>query len=145
MWKLLRRSFWLALLGGGAYAAYSTWQRRQEPEPAAPPSWPPLEEQDGDVPAGDPLVAAFDNVTEHASEHESEQQSAADDDASPTEGRRWVEPIDGDCPPGYPIKGNDNSGIYHLPGGRFYDRTVPDRCYADEDDAQADGYRRAKA
>ncbi len=54
-------------------------------------------------------------------------------------------PVDGQCPDGYPIKANDNSGIFHVPGGRFYERTVPERCYADAHDAEADGYRRAKA
>jgi hypothetical protein len=43
------------------------------------------------------------------------------------------------------VKANDNSGIYHVPGGRFYDRTVAERCYANADDALADGYRPAKA
>jgi len=32
-----------------------------------------------------------------------------------------------------------------VPGGRFYERTVPERCYAHADDATADGYRAAKA
>lgn len=58
---------------------------------------------------------------------------------------RWVPPVDGQCPDGYPIKANDNSGIFHVPGGRFYDRCVPERCYADADSAVADGYRQAKA
>lgn len=57
----------------------------------------------------------------------------------------WVPPVNGQCPPGYPVKANDNSGIFHLPGGRFYDRTVPERCYATEEGAEADGYRRSKA
>jgi hypothetical protein len=57
----------------------------------------------------------------------------------------WVGPVDGACPDGYPVKANDNSGIYHVPGGRFYDRTVAERCYANADDALADGYRPAKA
>ncbi len=57
----------------------------------------------------------------------------------------WVAPVDGQCPEGYPVKANDNSGIYHLPGGRFYDRTIPERCYASAEGAEADGYRRAKA
>jgi hypothetical protein len=57
----------------------------------------------------------------------------------------WVEPVDGQCPDGYPIKANDTSGIFHVPGGRFYDRTVPERCYAEAEAATADGYRAAKA
>lgn len=57
----------------------------------------------------------------------------------------WVEPVDGAAPEGYPIKVSVKSGIYHVPGGRFYDRSSADRCYASVEQAEADGYRRAKA
>ena len=57
----------------------------------------------------------------------------------------WVAPDGEACPTGFPVKANERSKIYHVPGGRFYDRTVPERCYATADDAEADGYRRAKA
>jgi hypothetical protein len=57
---------------------------------------------------------------------------------------RWVEPVEGECPLSHPIKGNADSGIFHVPGGLSYDRTVPERCYASEADAEADGFRRAK-
>jgi hypothetical protein len=57
----------------------------------------------------------------------------------------WVPPVDGACPDGYPIKANDNSGIFHVPGGRFYERTIPERCYPTAQAAEADGYRAAKA
>lgn len=112
MLTLLRRLFWLGLIGGAGYAGWSVWQRQSAPAPAAAPEWPPM-------PAP--------TVTEASAE------------------QRWVAPVDGSCPDGYPIKANDNSGIYHVPGGRFYDRTVPERCYADAADAEADGYRAAKA
>lgn len=57
----------------------------------------------------------------------------------------WVDALDdGSCPISHPIKANDNSGIFHVPGGRFYDRTKPERCYTGDDAAIADGYRRAK-
>jgi hypothetical protein len=56
----------------------------------------------------------------------------------------WVEPFEGDCPPGYPVKGKLASGIYHPPGGAAYERTRPDRCYRDEAAAAADGLRAAK-
>ena len=58
---------------------------------------------------------------------------------------RWMSPNGEACPAGYPVKANERSMIYHVQGGRFYDRTVPERCYATADDAEADGYRRAKA
>jgi hypothetical protein len=57
----------------------------------------------------------------------------------------WAEPDgDGSCPAGYPIKAKMNSGIYHVPGGANYERTHPDRCYADERAAERDGLRRSK-
>ena len=56
----------------------------------------------------------------------------------------WVEPIDGACPTTHPIKGNADSGIFHVPGGMSYDRTIPERCYASAADAEADGFRQAK-
>ncbi len=48
------------------------------------------------------------------------------------------------APDGYPIKVKVSSGIFHLPGGRFYDRTNPDRWYATTEAAIADGYRQSK-
>jgi micrococcal nuclease len=56
----------------------------------------------------------------------------------------WVEPVDGACPEGYPVKVKLTSGIFHLPGMQAYDRTQPDRCYRDGNAAEADGYRVAK-
>lgn len=64
---------------------------------------------------------------------------------APVDEARWVAPVDGTCPPGYPVKVKTASGIHHVPGGRFYDRTVPDRCYADAAAAEADGYRASRS
>lgn len=58
-----------------------------------------------------------------------------------------VVPVDAwNCPADQPIKGNFTtySGevcIYHIPGGQFYERTKPERCYATAGDAQRDGCR----
>ena len=54
-----------------------------------------------------------------------------------------------ECPSTHRIKGNFTtySGercIYHVPGGRFYDKTKPERCYATPGDAKADGCRASK-
>jgi hypothetical protein len=57
----------------------------------------------------------------------------------------WVDAPDGECPPSHPIKVKTTSGIYHVPGGQFYERTRPGRCYVDAAAAEADGYRAAKA
>lgn len=58
--------------------------------------------------------------------------------------RVWVEPTDGACPTSHPVKAKLASAIYHLPGMLNYERTRPDRCYADAAGAEADGLRAAK-
>ena len=152
-----RRRPLLLLLILGAVAAVLIRRRQSATSPAtATPTtssaaWPPFEA----TPARDAEPAACETV---APADSPPAASAPVDDtpagnapaAAPfadvaATAARWVAPVDGACPPGYPVKANDNSGIYHLPGGRFYARTVPERCYAAAEDAEADGYRRAKA
>lgn len=45
------------------------------------------------------------------------------------------------CPADYPIKGNGNSRIYHVPGRASYDGTIPEWCFATEEDAVNAGFR----
>lgn len=123
MMRWLRRLFWLGVLVGVGCGAYQALSRRRS-QAAPEPQWPPM-----NAPKPKPAPAA--------------KQAAAS--RATTAAPRWVEPVDGACPEGYPIKANDNSRIFHVPGGRFYDRTLAERCYASADDAVADGYRPAKA
>lgn len=95
--------------------------------PESPPEWPDFApaapESNGAAPASEP---------------------AATPEASGS--TAWMPPLDdGSCPPDHKIKAKDSSGIFHVPGGRFYDRTKPDRCYASEASAEGDGYRRSKS
>ena len=69
----------------------------------------------------------------------------SDTSSSTTSADNGVEPIDGACPDGYPIKAKKSSSIYHSPGGRNYERTIPDRCYASAEAAEAAGYRAPKS
>jgi hypothetical protein len=48
------------------------------------------------------------------------------------------------CPSTHPIKGNADSGIYHVPTGAYYGRTVPEACFTSESAAKAAGYRKSK-
>ena len=133
MITFLRRLFWLALLGGAGYAGWTAWQRQHPPDPERAPEWPPIDQASS--PAAAPAAAA---PAAPATERPAARSVAGD--------TTWVDPLgDGSCPAGYPIKANDNSGIYHVPDGRFYDRTGPERCYARAEDAEADGYRAAKS
>jgi hypothetical protein len=115
----IRRLFWLAILGGAGYAGWSALQRRSAVVATPSPPNSPIRSAPASSPSGEAQVA----------------NSVA----------LWVPALDGGCPDGYPIKANTNSGIYHVPGGRFYERTRAERCYAHTADAEADGYRRAKA
>jgi len=68
--------------------------------------------------------------------------STIPDDVPPSQ--RWSEPAGRECPAGFEVKVKLASGIYHLPGMLAYDRTSPDRCYVNAEEAEADGFRAAK-
>ena len=51
---------------------------------------------------------------------------------------------DGSCPSRAPIKGNESSMIYHVPGQTYYDITSAEECFATRAAAEAAGYRAAK-
>ncbi len=131
MKRWLRRLLILLVIGGSGVAFRAAKQKRAASTAASlGPSteWPPLQA-----------------VRAPAVPHPHEvQQFTATLLATPAD-TDWVLPIDGQCPEGYPIKANDTSRIFHVPGGRFYDRTVAERCYANTEAAERDGYRRAKA
>ncbi len=115
----LRRTILLVMLAAGIGAAVS-WRRGHgpTPTPASAPVWPPLPDR---TPRADPTATA---------------------DSAPV----WVAAnADGSTPATHPIKAKDSSGIFHVPGGRFHDRTKADRCYATAEAAEADGYRRSKS
>ena len=144
MLRWFRRFIWLGFIGGVGAAAYTVWQRRQAERPAA--EWSPVEA--GAVAPRRRRTATPDDDVRAAGRRSIAQRRTARDRGRAAEelpAPTWVAPVDGACPSGYPIKGNSNSRIYHVPGGRFYDRTVPERCYASAADAEADGYRAAKS
>ena len=66
------------------------------------------------------------------------EAAPASGDAGPVSGADSV------CPDSHPVKANDNSGIYHVPGQQHYGRTNARHCYASAAAAQADGYRAAE-
>jgi hypothetical protein len=47
------------------------------------------------------------------------------------------------CPSWAPVKGNQ-SGIYHVPGGRYYKVTTPEECFTSAAAARNAGYRASK-
>ena len=102
-------------------AALANWwrQRSESTSAADPPQWPPWPDA--------PTTTA-------------PATTAAARESAPA----WIAGSDGEAPVGYPVKLNESSGIFHVPGGRFYQRTNPDRWYATAEAAIADGYRQSK-
>ncbi|GAA3610108.1 hypothetical protein GCM10022199_12290 [Marihabitans asiaticum] len=50
---------------------------------------------------------------------------------------------DGSAPEGYDVKGNADSGKYHVPGSQWYDATEAEFWFASAEDAQAAGFEPA--
>jgi hypothetical protein len=110
----------------------------------------------GDAASNDTLATDVDNTGSGmvddfgrgADDVESLQMSSPDDlgaAAGGDEGPAGAVRAGGkECPSGYPIKGNASSMIYHVPGSHSYDNTVPEWCFASEEDAQGAGYRAPK-
>jgi hypothetical protein len=117
-----RRTLLLVMLAVGVGVVLS-WRRGQSASstPADPPQWP-----------------AWPDEPRMAERPPGPSRSAVDE-------QPWVVPnADGSVPASHPVKVKESSGIFHLPGGRFYDRTRPDRCYPTAAAAEADGYRQSK-
>lgn len=99
-------------------------------------------DQDQDEDEGD---FAWPPINLADSEDSADTPLAEPTDGSPLEPRHWVTcEDDGTCPASHPIKAKDSSGLYHVPGGNAYERTIPDRCYRSAEDAEADGYSPAQ-
>ena len=65
--------------------------------------------------------------------------ASADDKPLPAGAHAATE--DGEPPRGYKIKGNADSGLYHVPGSAFYDRTVAEIWFKTAEDAEAAGFQ----
>ena len=65
--------------------------------------------------------------------------ASADDKPLPAGAHAATE--DGEPPRGYKIKGNADSGLYHVPGSAFYDRTVAELWFKTAEDAEAAGFQ----
>lgn len=161
--RIKRFAFLGALIGVTVGAKRARDQRSGGAAPLGPPAaWPPLQPA-ADVPVAavgslstdadavdDPATPATTTppaTTTAATISEATTSEAPTSEAPPSSspGTGWVAPLDdGSCPLSHPIKANDNSQIFHEPGGRFYERTRAERCYADAASAEADGYRAAK-
>jgi len=153
--RWLRRTLGLGLLAGGAYAIWRAVEAnrtapRQEWE-AQPFPFPPQPRTDAPPPpTRAPTRDGWEKTDDAAQRAERAELAGERTPAGrvprPAESERemWVGPVDGTCPVSHPVKAKESSRIFHVPGGSSYERTVPDRCYADPAAAEADGFRAAK-
>jgi len=154
MKRMVRKLLILMIIGAIGAAVFRSRQRSNAVPDAPPAEWPPFETrsdgaQNGHVSTDSTSTSvvnagAVKTGAIGAMAAEAEESHVGPSHAEQTQAD-WVAPVDGKCPDGYPIKANDNSHIFHVPGGRFYDRTVAERCYATTEAAVRDGYRQAKA
>jgi len=128
-------------------AGTASWPPPAE-RPDPPPRQGPVRFKDQTVPADEPPPKeSSSQETPPLPKKPSSQEAsafAASQKNTATGATLWAAPIDGQCPDGYPVKAAAGSRIFHVPGGAFYERTVPERCYATPADAVADGLRAAK-
>ncbi len=74
-----------------------------------------------------------------AAKSETPEIASADEKPLPAGAHAATE--DGEAPRGYKIKGNADSGLYHVPGSAFYDRTVAEIWFKTAEDAEAAGFQ----
>jgi ribosomal protein L17 len=92
-----------------------------------------------------PVAVDEVEVDEIAVDEVEVEESAATDDAPYGEGSHA--PLDdvSETPDGFPIKGNADSMLYHVPGSSFYDRTVAEVWFATAEAAEAAGFELPKS
>lgn len=151
MFRLIK----IGAIGGLVVGAVRMLLGRRQPPVTGEASWPTLAERAAasqaqpSEPAADEQAGQAEQSADEQAKEAEQAEEAGDEPDEPADeeaadGEDWVEPVDGACPATHPVKGKPGSGIYHEPGGLFYDRTVPQRCYRSAEAAEADGLRAAK-
>lgn len=139
--RLLRFALKLGVVGSVVAVAVKVLDRRRSAPSdwsASTEPWPPIQ------PSPEERAVPVPSEPDPASLAQNAEGEAMPAEAMPPAGM-WVEPGDsGECPVSHPVKAKLSSGVFHLPGMANYERTNPDRCYADAGAAEADGLRQAK-
>jgi hypothetical protein len=137
LFRRIRRILFLASAATAIVRFAMSRRPKTQPLDARPAEWAPLTTATttSRSSASSPTTTATDTATDTDTDTDTDTTSTLP---------LWVEPVDGACPLTHPVKGNSNSGIYHVAGGRFYDATIPERCYRDTAAAEEDGMRASK-
>ena len=98
--------------------------------------------EQGSLPSADapPRAAGIPGLASVPLASATETAEPAEPDTAPS-GAGSHAPLDGgEAPEGYPIKGNADSMLYHVPGSSFYDRTIAEVWFDTEASAEAAGF-----
>lgn len=148
-WKLWLSGGWaiivLAIFGAVAGAGGDDGRQAAATATPAPRTAVPLVATSSPVPTASPARTPSPTRTPSPSPSPSPARTASvPPTPSPTPGPRAVTEASAPCLDGQ-IKANRNSGIYHQPGQRDYERTTANvACFDTEAEAVAAGYRRAQ-
>jgi hypothetical protein len=142
-----RRLVLFLVLGGIGYAV-----RRAQSGPSAPASQP----TDLGAPSGHgprpparatsatprPAAEKLDELlVETPAAHADPEPARAPADEPPYGPDSHAAREDGEQPEGFPIKGNADSMLYHVPGSSFYNRTVAEVWFRSAEAAEAAGFQ----
>ena len=83
---------------------------------------------------------AADETAEGTETAATVEESASTQDAPYGEGSHAPLDDPAEAPEGFPIKGNEDSKLYHVPGSSHYDRTVAEVWFATPEAAEAAGF-----
>jgi large subunit ribosomal protein L17 len=84
--------------------------------------------------------AAEAKVADDAAEAKVADDAAEVEETSPYGEGSHAPLEDGSAPEGFPIKGNADSKLYHVPDSRFYEATVAEVWFATAEDAEKAGF-----
>jgi large subunit ribosomal protein L4 len=93
-----------------------------------------------DGPIGTPKGAAPASELVSFSKKAAPAEDAADQDEHPYGPDSHAPLADGSQPEGFPVKGNADSMLYHVPGSSFYARTVAEVWFTTAEAAEAAGF-----
>jgi len=110
-----------------AFIAKTIERKRHSSSSADAPQWPAWNQE----------TSSSDGAPSNPTVPESEPDLVAAHDS-------WADAIDGDCPPGFPVKVKLSSRIYHVEGMMNWERLHADRCYSSAAAAESDGFRASK-
>jgi large subunit ribosomal protein L17 len=113
--------------------------RQGTPKPAEPSAATEADTETAEATPEAEAEATASEPTPDAAEATEVEESESTEEAPYGEGSHA--PLsDGGQPDGFPVKGNEDSKLYHVPGSSHYDRTVAEVWFASAEAAEAAGF-----